>query len=62
MSNQFKSVEEECGPAGEEEECAMCGGTGGWPRLGEWEMCKPCNGSGNNPAHRSGQGERKELH
>lgn len=27
-------------------ECPMCGGTGGWPGLGEWVLCKPCNGSG----------------
>ncbi len=27
-------------------ECAMCGGTGGWPGPREWVPCVPCNGTG----------------
>lgn len=28
------------------EECAMCGGTGGWPALGKLKICVPCGGTG----------------
>lgn len=27
-------------------ECAVCGGTGGWPGLGQFVACRPCLGSG----------------
>lgn len=27
-------------------ECAMCGGTGGWPGVSEFVVCKPCGGTG----------------
>ena len=27
-------------------ECALCGGTGGWPGLAAFVACKPCNGTG----------------
>lgn len=28
-------------------ECALCGGSGGWPDLnGSWVTCKPCYGTG----------------
>jgi len=27
-------------------ECAMCGGTGGWPGIQGFALCKPCDGSG----------------
>lgn len=30
----------------ESKECAMCGGTGGWPGLQKFVDCIPCGGSG----------------
>lgn len=27
-------------------ECAMCGGTGGWPGLHKFVECRPCKGGG----------------
>lgn len=27
-------------------ECSMCGGTGGWPGLGQFVSCRPCMGKG----------------
>ena len=27
-------------------ECAMCGGTGGWPGIDRFVTCRPCNGTG----------------
>lgn len=27
-------------------ECAVCGGTGGWPGLHEFVICRPCSGMG----------------
>lgn len=27
-------------------ECAVCGGTGGWPGLHQFVLCRPCRGSG----------------
>ena len=32
--------------AAEGAECAMCGGTGGWPGLQTFVVCKPCGGLG----------------
>lgn len=28
------------------QECAVCGGTGGWPGLFQFVVCRPCVGSG----------------
>lgn len=27
-------------------ECAMCGGTGGWPGYRQFVSCRPCQGTG----------------
>jgi len=35
---------------GEGRECAVCGGTGGWPGLGKFVGCRPCLGSGTSPS------------
>jgi hypothetical protein len=31
--------------------CPMCGGTGGWPGVGEFVICQPCTGSGSIGLH-----------
>ncbi|GKT27193.1 hypothetical protein AVHM3334_22935 [Acidovorax sp. SUPP3334] len=33
-----------------QDECAMCGGSGGWPGFKGHVLCKPCNGTGRDQA------------
>jgi len=62
MNNQFEPMEEQSDSLEEEEQCTMCGGTGGWPGRTEWVTCKICNGGANSPAQRGVRDGHKGLH
>lgn len=62
MNNRSDDVDVVGDHLEEDEQCSMCGGTGGWPRLGEWVKCKPCNGSGKSTELGRGRNTHERPH